>query len=84
MADITDNVKPDGTLVHRKRGRPPKYDWDKYSDGQPWVLYRGTDFDTSVVSFRALVHSAARSRGLKAETAIDPRNESVSFRFFEE
>lgn len=70
------------SLPHRKRGRPAKYDWDKYSDGQNWVLFRGRDFETSLSSFRALVHSAARSRGLKAETSLDNKSESVSFRIF--
>lgn len=71
------------SMPRRKRGRPAKYDWDKYADGQNWVLYRGTDFEVSLSSFRALVHSAARSRGFKAETVLNKNNDSVSFRFYE-
>ena len=67
----------------RGRGRPAKYDWDKYLDGNRWVCYQGTDFDTSPTSFRALVHRTANSRGLKCETQIDKHSNSVSFRFIE-
>lgn len=68
----------------RHRGRPPKYDWDKYADGQTWVCHQGRDFDTSPISFRALVHRTANARGLKAETTINKHSKSVTFRFFEE
>lgn len=67
----------------RHRGRPPIYDWDKYADGQVWICKQGQDFDTSPVSFRALVHRTANARGMKAETTINKRDQSVTFRFFE-
>jgi hypothetical protein len=59
------------------------YDWDKFSDGQNWVCRRGEDFQTSPMSFRALVHRTANARGMKAETQIDKNAQTVSFRFFE-
>lgn len=68
----------------RHRGRPPIYDWDKYADGQNWVCKQGEDFETSPVSFRALVHRTANARGMKAETTIDKDRNTVSFRFFNE
>lgn len=71
----------------RRRGRPPKYDWDSCFDGQIHVWYQGTDFDTSTTSFRALVHRTANAReggSWRAETRIDKNNNSVIFRFFEE
>lgn len=68
-----------------RRGRPPKYDWDKYFDGQRHVLHKGRDFDTRVESFRALVHRTANTRiergPWKAETKILDNN-TVAFRFF--
>lgn len=67
----------------RHRGRPPLYDWDKYSDGQSWVCRAGQDFQTSPTSFRALVHRTASARGLKAETIIDKHAQTVTFRFFD-
>jgi hypothetical protein len=69
----------------RKRGRPPKYDWESYFDGQIHVLYSGQDFDISPKSFRALVHRTARSREggeWRAETQIDKTASSVAFRFY--
>lgn len=75
----------------RTRGRPPKYDWDKYfqnesgSDSPGWhVLVRGRDFQTKVQSFRALVHSTARGRNdgpWRAETQIKEAEGQVAFRF---
>jgi hypothetical protein len=67
----------------RHRGRPPIYDWDKFSDGQTWVCRQGQDFNITPVSFRALVHRTANARGMKAETTINKRDQSVTFRFFE-
>lgn len=68
----------------RHRGRPPIYDWDTYSDGQNWVCYQGTDFQTSPTSFRALVHRTANSRGMKAQTIINKEDKSVAFHFYRE
>lgn len=68
----------------RRRGRPPKYDWESCFDGQIHVWYQGTDFDVSPQSFRALVHrtAAARDGDWKAETRIDKNNNSVMFKFY--
>lgn len=68
--------------MSKHRGRPPTYDWDKLSDGQVWVRYKGIDFQSEVASFRALVHRTASAKGLKVETSIDKNAESVTFRFY--
>ena len=72
----------------RKRGRPPKYDWEECFDGQIHVFYKGQDFDVSIESFRALVHrtASARSKGgpWKAETSISKNDQTVAFRFYNE
>jgi hypothetical protein len=69
----------------RRRGRPPIYDWDSCFDGQIHVWHKGTDFNTSPQSFRALVHrtAAARTEGgpWKAETRILDGNQ-VAFKFY--
>lgn len=70
-------------LPKRHRGRPPKYDWDRYSDGRNYRCVQGVDFDTSPVSFRALVHRTADARGLKAETRIDKAAGAVLFRIYD-
>lgn len=65
----------------KRPGRPPKYDWDLWTDGQPHVKYQGKDFSSDLASFRALVHSTAARRGLKVATNIDKAQKSVSFTF---
>lgn len=69
----------------RRRGRPPKYNWDDLFDGEIHVFYQGTDFDTSPTSFRALVHrtAGAREGDWKAETRIDKNAKSVLFKFYQ-
>lgn len=67
----------------RGRGRPALHDWDKYADGQLWVLYQGEDFHCELASFRALVHRTAQARGMNKETSIDKNARSVSFRIFD-
>lgn len=59
----------------RRRGRPPKYDWDTITDGQIHVLRQGRDFQTSAVSFRALCHRTAAARSLGLETRIQKATE---------
>ena len=56
------------TLPKRSRGQ--KYPWDEWMDGSIWSAEKGVDFDTAADSFRALVHNAARVRGLKATTRV--------------
>lgn len=63
----------------RGRGRPQKYPWDRWTDGEWHYPKKGVDFDCSLVSFRALVHRTATDRGGKAETKLDKRNEVVAF-----
>lgn len=67
----------------RRRGRPPKYDWDAYFNGEINVLYQGVDFNVPLDSFRALVHRTANSRGMKAHTQVDNNNKYVAFKFVE-
>lgn len=66
-------------------GRPPKYNWDEITDGQVHVLRKGRDFPTSAVSFRALCHRHASSRGMTVQThiqkAADDQEEAVIVRF---
>lgn len=69
----------------RKRGRPPIYDWDSLFDGQIHVYFQGQDFQVDPKSFRALVHRTASARlggPWKAETHLDLKGGSVSFRFY--
>lgn len=54
------------------RGRKPKYDYDKLTDGNVWVLKRGVDFDRSAETrnIASYLTSKVRERGLKARYRI--------------
>ena len=52
------------------RGRPTKYPWTTWLDGNPWELKPGEDFHTSVWSFRSALTRQAQKAGLKARTAV--------------
>jgi hypothetical protein len=62
------------------RGRPPKYPWDEWLDGELKFLRRGEDFDPertgrpSAASFRATAYKAAEVRGGKAEARLQDEN----------
>jgi len=45
-------------------GRPAKYDWDKWTDGQERVLKEGVDFKSMAESFMLLARRTARVRDL--------------------
>jgi hypothetical protein len=76
----------------RQRGRPPKYNWDRYFEPQQdtglpgqYILQQGRDFQTKPASFRALVHATARNRTdggpWRAETQVEEETGRVLFRF---
>jgi hypothetical protein len=66
------------------RGRPPKYPWDEWCDGERKYLRQGEHFteEVKVSSFRAECHAAAKRKGGKADTKIF--GTMVRFRFLEE
>ena len=51
------------------KGRPSKYPWDEWLDGQARILTPGEDFDATIQSFRTLAHGVANRRGLRLRTA---------------
>jgi hypothetical protein len=70
-------------------GRPPKYDWDKWTDGRVHVCKAGKDFSCTAPSFRALVHATARSlskkagKNIRAKANINKGGDKVTIVFFE-
>lgn len=64
-----------------QRGRPPKYDWERLTDGQARRLFKDTDFDAELHSFRTMVHRKARDMGLKAHTKINEADASITIQF---
>jgi hypothetical protein len=77
-----------------RRGRPPKYDWDRWTDGKSRRLYKGTveevtkgekDFEANLISFRTMVHRKARDLGphIGALTHIHKADQSIDVRFYD-
>lgn len=69
------------TDFQTQRGRPPKYDWQHLTDGQARRLYKDTDFDAELHSFRTMVHRKARDLGMKAHTKINEADLSITVQF---
>lgn len=76
-----------------RRGRPPKYPWDEWTDGEARRLYRGTadevsagtkDFEADLISFRTMVHRKARDLGhhVGANTHINKADQSIEVQFY--
>jgi hypothetical protein len=72
-----------GQQQTRRRGRPSKYDWDKYANGDEHFCYPGVDFQCAPSSFRALVYRTASVRGLDKTVHLDSNTGLVRFRMFE-
>lgn len=51
-------------------GRPTKYPWKDWLDGQIWELVPGEDFHVSPSGFRSAMARQARLAGLKARTRL--------------
>ena len=66
------------------KGRPPKYPWEDWTNGDAWKLYKGKDFDADLISFRTMVHRKARDLGphVGAYTHINKADQSVRVQFY--
>lgn len=62
------------------RGRHAIYDWDTILNGNIWKLTKGTDFQSSVLTFRSGAYQQARRRGLRLQTTIDTANNTIILR----
>lgn len=68
--------------VDISKGRPAKYPWEEWTDGQSRRLHRGGDFDATLESFRTMVHRKARDMGMRAHTKINEADASIQVQFF--
>jgi hypothetical protein len=64
-------------------GRPDKYPWDEWLDGDPWELTSGEDFQAKlkIESFRATAKSAAKKRSGTIKTAVVNDGKSLVIQF---
>lgn len=61
-----------------RAGRPSKYPWKKWFNGEVWVLIQDEDFDQEVRAFRSGIYTTAQRHGktvrtqtLEAGTIVD-------------
>lgn len=54
------------------RNRTSPYPWDEWLDGRVWCLTEGEDFGPSSGSFRQMVYTAGKRRGLAVTVNIRP------------
>ncbi|HEY6312886.1 MAG TPA: hypothetical protein VIY52_19080 [Streptosporangiaceae bacterium] len=65
--------------------RPPqgRYPWDEWTNGRPWRITRGEDYDIPTENMRANLHMRASSMGRKVQTqkTTDDQGEGLIFQF---
>ncbi len=60
------------------------YPWDEWTDGSPWEIRRGDDYDVETENMRVNLHMRADSKVLKVRTrkVRDEHGEGLVFQFF--
>lgn len=63
-----------------------KYPWDDWLDGSVWLLRRGEDFSTSILSFRATASTMAKRSGkkLRSRAVSDENGEGLAIQAYED
>jgi hypothetical protein len=68
--------------------RPPgqRYPWDEWTNGRPWEIMRGEDYDISTENMRTNLHMRASSMGRKVKTqkVNGQQGEGLVFQFLPE
>jgi hypothetical protein len=60
-------------------GRPFKYNWDAWDDGEEHEAVYGVDFDCAPSSFGAAVRHTAKRRRRRAIVSVDEDEQKVYF-----
>lgn len=63
------------------KGRPQKYEWTTWSDGNPWRLERGVDFEVAVRTMRTNASAYAKKHGMRVRTAVVDDNSAIIVQF---
>lgn len=63
-------------------GRPEKYDWDAWTDGEKHVIEQGEDFPIETRSMQAQLHVKAGQRGMKVKTRILDEGTKIAFQYY--
>jgi hypothetical protein len=71
----------------RKGGRPSKYPWDLWMNGEEYTIYNGLDFHVSRKSMRTMMHQKCIDEPYKVETTFVEdhlKRQGIIFRFVNE
>ena len=63
------------------RGRPQKYAWDAWANGNPWKLVKGADFEVAAKTMQASARMYAKNNNLRVSTAIVDDSTAIIVRF---
>ena len=69
------------TTPQPKRGRPPKYPWAKWTDGELHTAVPGVDFTVSTKAIQEAIYYHAHANGLQVKTQMAFDGSGLMFRF---
>ncbi len=78
-------ILADYTWDKRRRGRPTKYPWDEWMDGQIRRIVWGKDFNCKVESMRAALRTRVPSDSpIKVRTSVaDKERMTIVFQYYD-
>lgn len=78
MAEHADPNK----VIKPRRGARAVYPWNEWTDGEWWILTRGTDYTTTTRTFQTVARNYARRHGFTLETQrTEPGTDGTFLRF---
>jgi hypothetical protein len=69
------------TFDFRTVGRPTKYNWRTWANGQPWKLVTGTDFTVPAETMRSNAFQWAKKNGMTVRTAVVDEGKAIVIQF---
>lgn len=79
MPDMADIIDPPDRVRGRPHGRPSRYPWQEWTDGQWRLAKRGEDYVCKDASFQYLVYQQGYRRGMSGQALVC--EDGVKFRF---
>lgn len=67
------------TRIKARKEHRKIYPWDKWSNGDIWRARLGRDFKCPIYSFKAMLYSAAKRRGM--DVSLSTNEDVVEFQF---
>lgn len=69
------------TFDFRTIGRPTKYAWKTWANGQPWRLVAGTDFSVPAETMRSNAFQWAKKNGMTVRTSVMDDGKAIVIQF---